>query len=337
MIQAGKNVTAINDPLMKIKPEYLYHKLINPDAEISSRIRQLRVVRQVDPKQYSQLKKMLPYVVCGLFNPPYRRTEHFAYTEYFMLDIDNLSERDISVGALRAKLQSDARVMLCFLSPGEDGLKVMFRLKERCYDAGIYSLFYRLFAKQFAAQYHLEQAIDARTCDVARACFISMDSQAYFSQEAELVDIGAFMNEDNSSELFQAKKELDREQHERPKQVDKLETASGPDVEALLKIKSLLNPRLKNLVEKKEAHVPEELDSLMNRLQPYLVEAGMLITEVVNIHYGKKIRMKVNFREAEINLFYGRKGYSVVQSPRRGTNDELNELCALLIQQFLIL
>lgn len=337
MIQAGKNVTAKDDPLQKVKPEYLYHKLINPDTEISSRIRQLRVVRQLDPKQYSQLKRMLPYVVCGIFNPPFRRTENFAYTEYFMLDIDKISEKDISVEALRVQLQSDNRVLLCFLSPGEDGLKLMFRLKERCYDAGIYSLFYKVFVRKFSMQYHLEQVIDARTCDVARACFISIDQRAYYNPDCETVDINKYLNVDNTSELFKIQSELNKEQSKKEvHKEDKENHQGGPDDEAMLKIKSLLNPKLKSLIEKKEAFVPEELGSVMERLLPYLVDSGIEVTEVINIHYGKKIRLKVNFREAEINLFYGKKGYSVVQSPRKGTNDELNELCAELINQFLL-
>jgi hypothetical protein len=145
------------------------------------------------------------------------------------------------------------------------------------------------------------------------------------------------LNVDDTSELFRIQKELNREQskNETPKNENE-NLQGGPDEEALLKIKSLLNPKLKLLIEKKEAFVPEELDSLMERLLPYLIDAGIAVTEVINIHYGKKIRMKVNFREAEINLFYGKKGYSVVQSPRKGTNDELNELCAELINQFLL-
>ena len=82
--------------------------------------------------------------------------------------------------------------------------------------------------------------------------------------------------------------------------------------------------------------MPEELNVVIDKLIPYLTEAGINILEVINIHYGKKIKMKVNLREAEINLFYGKKGYSVVQSARRGTNEELNALCADLINQFLL-
>lgn len=334
MIQVGRNVTLKEDTLQKIKPEYLYHKLINPESEISTRIRQLRVVRQLDPRQYSQLKKSLPYVVCGIFNPPYRRTENFAYTEYFIIDIDKISDKEMSVETLRAQLQADSRVMMCFLSPGEDGLKVMFRLKERCYDAGIYSLFYKLFLKQYSAQYHLEQVVDVRTSDVARACFVSVDPDAYFNPDADAVDLQSYVNEDNTSDLFRMKKELDRETAANRITGEKT-TNNGPDDETIMKIKALLNPKFKNQTEKKEAFVPEELNLLMERLIPYLSEAGIAVTEVINIHYGKKIRMKVNFREAEINLFYGKSGYSVIQSPRRGTNEELNGLCSELINQFL--
>ena len=39
-------------------------------------------------------------------------------------------------------------------------------------------------------------------------------------------------------------------------------------------------------------------------------------------------------KEAEVNLFYGKRGFSVVISPRRGTNEELNNVVAELIQQF---
>ncbi len=336
MISTGKNITGKEDILQKIKIEYLYHKLINPDAEISSLIRQLRVVRQLDSKQYSQLKKSLPYVVCGLFSPPIRRTENFAYTEYFILDIDKITEKEMTIKALREQFEADSRVLMCFLSPSEDGLKILFRLKERCYDAGIYSLFYRLFCKQFSAQYQLEQVIDTRTSDVARACFVSVDPEAYYKPDAEPIDIATYIDDENTSELFRLKKQLDKEQSSKEASATKV-IEGKPDDESLLRIKALLNPKLKLSATKNEAFVPEELNTLMDRLLPYIVDAGIGVDGVINIHYGKKIKMKVNFREAEINLFYGKKGYSVVQSPRKGTNDELNSLCAELINQFLML
>ena len=131
MLSVGTNITSQADALKKVQVEYLYRSLRNPKPEINAKINQLRIIRNIDSKKYSLLKRQLPYVVCGMFNPPYRRTENFAYTEYFMVDIDHLYEKGLDPMAVRSRLQTDNRVMMCFLSPGEDGLKVLFRLKER--------------------------------------------------------------------------------------------------------------------------------------------------------------------------------------------------------------
>jgi len=333
MIQSGTSITAKDDSLLKIKTEYLYHKLVNPDPEISSKIRQLRIVRQLDEKQYALLKRQLPYFVCGIFSPPFRRTENFGYTEYFMADIDKIEEKELSISVLRSQIQSDSRVFLCFVSPSQDGLKIMFRLKERCYDAGIYSIFYKLFLRDFAKQYSLEQVIDTRTSDVARACFISVDPEAYYNPNAEMIDLRAFIDPDNTSELFRLRKELDAE---KTVAVVPVEThlVSGPDDEVMLQIKTLLNPRAKAISNKRDAFVPEELNVLMESLIPFIEQTGIQVTAVDNIQYGKKIKMQTGMKQAEINLFYGKKGYSVVQSTRRGTNNELNLLLASLIEQY---
>ena len=45
--------------------------------------------------------------------------------------------------------------------------------------------------------------------------------------------------------------------------------------------------------------------------------------------------MKLGTKLAEINLFYGKKGFSVIKSPRTGTNVELNELTMMLIKEYI--
>ena len=115
-------------------------------------------------------------------------------TEYFVVDIDHIEEKELSINDLKTKFTQDKRVVLCFVSPGQDGLKLIFRLKERCYDAGIYSIFYKLFLSKFGAEYNIQQVIDTRTSDVARACFVSMDANAYYNPEAEPVDLNQYLN-----------------------------------------------------------------------------------------------------------------------------------------------
>jgi hypothetical protein len=73
----------------------------------------------------------------------------------------------------------------------------------------------------------------------------------------------------------------------------------------------------------------------LNDLVDFIQETGLVVSEVIDIQYGKKIRISMGMKQAEINLFYGRRGFSVVKSPRSGTNMELNELSAELVQTFI--
>jgi len=333
MIMTGMGVTVKDDPLHKIKVEYLYHKLLQPNPDIEARIRQLRIIRQLDPKQYSNLKRQLPYIVCGMFNPAVRKSDYFAFTEYFIVDIDHIEEKELSVESLKAKFIADKRVVLCFVSPGQDGLKIMFRLRDRCYDAGIYSVFYKVFVSKLGAEYNIEQVIDTRTSDVARACFVSMDADAYFNTEAETVDLELYLNTDNVSEMFRIKKEVEAKL---PAVAEKKEPTIGVDDSTIAQIKALLRPDLKQALQKPEAYVPQQLDDIMDGLVAYIEPTGIIIKEITGINYGKKMQFLSGIKQAEINVFWGKKGYSVVQSPRRGTNAELNQLMADLIQQFVL-
>lgn len=336
MLSVGSTITSSSDSLKKVPIDYLYHSLRNPKADIESRIRQLRIIRDLDNKQYSLLKRQLPYIVCGMFNPPFRRTENFAYTEFFILDIDHLSEKELIASDIRKRIEADGQVLLCFSSPGEDGLKILFRLKERCYDAGLYSLFYKAFAKDFSKRYQLEQVIDTRTSDVCRACFISVDHMAYYNPEAEMVDINSYLLQTDTSSLFDLKKEFEKEEKKREDASEKTKEKNDPEEVVLNQIKALLNPKSgKRVKEKAPTYVPDQLNEIITDLGKYIEQTGVIVYEIINIQYGKKIRLKLGIRLAEINLFYGKHGYSVVQSPRCGTSSDLNQLIADLIQLFL--
>lgn len=336
MIQAGSNITQKDDLLKKIPIDYLFNSIRNPKSEISSLIRQVRMVRTLDMKQYNVIKKRLPYFVCGIFNPPYRRTENFAYTRYFILDVDKISEKNLSISSLKEIIQKDNRVMLCFISPGEDGLKIMYRLKEKCYDSGLYSLFYKTFAKKVAVDYHIDQVIDLQTSDVCRACFISSDPEIYYNQNAESVDLNSYIDTDNPFEMFQLKSELSSTKPVTPDIVkNEADKSIDPDKEVISRIKGILNPSLTNKIAPPPIYVPEQLEEIMTDLEKYIEGTGVIITDVINIQYGKKLRFKTGLKQAEINVFYGKRGFSVVLSPKSGTSEEFNKLMAELIKNFI--
>lgn len=336
MIQAGKNITMVADALQKIQIGYLHNAIKNPKPDLLNRINQLRIVRNIDTKQYAMLKKQLPYIVCGIFNPPIRRTENFAYCNYFVIDIDHIAEKGFDISTLRQKIEADERVLLSFVSPGEDGLKVFFRFNERCYDAGIYSAFYKIFAANFSKQYALEQVVDTRTSDVARACFLSFDPQAYYNPQAESVSLNAYIDTNNPHSIFQEKKSVEKmEEEKQSEQVNPAATKTDVDSDVIQRVKAILL-KVPPKTEKMPAYVPEQLNEIISELEQYISQTGVVVKEIINISYGKKIRAKVSLKEAEVNLFYGKRGFSVVQSPRTGTDAEMNQMLADLIQAFLI-
>lgn len=338
MILFGKNITSTNDALVKVPVEKIYHALRNPKTDTLTQIRQLRIVKAIDAKRYSILKRQLPYMVCGIFSPAFRCGENFAYIEYFMLDIDKISEKQLSLGEIKQKVMQDNRVVLCFVSPGEDGLKIMFKLSARCYDKGLFTLFYKAFAYQFARQYQIEQVIDKQTCDVTRACFVSVDPDAYYNPDAETIMLESYVVSDNPLEMFDLKREMEKKEAEDQAQTEgeKTEKEPKPDVDAdiMRNIKAILNPKAAQKPVK-PVFVPEQLNEIMDDLRVYITNTGVEVTEIINISYGKKIRMKMRLKQAEVNLFYGKKGFSVVKSPRSGTDDELNDLMVGLVQSFI--
>lgn len=338
MIMVGTNITLPTDKLCKVSEDYLFHSLKNPKPSIESRIRQLRIIYQLDPKMYSCQKRTLPYIVCATFNPAYRKIDNFAYTESFIVDIDKLTSKDLNVDSLRLEIQKDSRVQMCFTSPSRDGLKVMFRLKERCYDAGLYSIFYKAFASELSLKYKLEQVIDSRTSDVSRACFVSVDNDVYYNPFCDDVDFNAYVDTSNPAELFDMKHSQDKETKEADKIVKKERREEGltePEKEIMNKIKSCLRPEATTKSEKKPVFVPEQLEEIIDDLKKYIEQTGLVVSSIVSIQYAKKIHIKMGLKEAEINLFYGKRGFSIVKSPKCGTNEQLNELSAELIKNFI--
>lgn len=333
MIQAGKNITQQGDIMQKITVEQLYNSLIKPKAEIYNQIQQLRIIKTIDADKYRKLKVQLPYFTAGIFNPPIRKTENFAWIKYLVLDFDHINEKGLDVNTLKNKLITDNRIVLIFVSPGNDGLKIIFELSEKCYDTAKYSMFYKIFAKSFAMQYGLEQVVDSRTSDVTRACFISCDETAYYNPLATNLEMKNFIDFDNYSELTEAKAELklwDKEMKENNSlevKVNELTT------DLLSEIKGKLNPKF---VKQKNIFVPEELELTLERIKHRLNELGLKLEKIESIHYGKKLVIGIDHRWAEINVFYGKKGFSVVKTTKSGSNAELAEVAKDVLEQLLL-
>lgn len=338
MISYAKKITDMVEPMKELSIDELYQIIVSPSAEIKATLAHLRVMRTIDESGYKTQKKNLPYFVCAHFSPAFRRTENFSYTEFFVVDIDHLQDKGLNVETVKNTIISDKRVVLCFVSPSEDGLKVIFRLSEKCYDSGLYSIFYKAFLHDFSMRYDLSQVVDSKTSDVTRACFVSTDAKAYFNPNAESVCIRDFIDEANPFETYSNKRLLDYMANREAEDAEIIEEHQvDPDKEVIDRIRQRLNPSLKLEKKKRVAYVPQILCEITPDICTFIANTGIVVDEVVDIQYGKKIRCHLGLKKSETNIFYGsRNGFSVVESPKSGTDAEFNTLVAELIENCIV-
>lgn len=336
MLQTGKNIIQKDDPLVKIQVDQLYNSIRRPGHEMETKIRMLKALKTLDKKKYDLLKRELPYFVCGIFNPPFRRLENFGWINRFVVDIDHLTAKSLDPHLLKEKLAADTRIEMIFISPGGDGLKIMFRLSEKCFDYGKYSLFYKIFLREFSGFHNLSQVVDSRTSDVTRACFFSFDPEIYYNPHPEPVVMNSIIDFENPFEVSVAQKEMkefEDKQNECKADFGSEEAIiNGPDDDILAQIRQTLNPNARQK-RQKIIYVPEELNSTVEIVRQKMSSLSISTDEVINIHYGKKFRFSLGLKKAEVNLFYGKRGFSVVISPRAGTDKELNNICGDLLKE----
>lgn len=334
MIQTGKNITSANDPLKKAEVFDLYQCVTKPPDGLRSLLQQLRTISTLDQKKYRKLKTQLPYFVCGIFKPAYRRTSNFASILYFVLDIDHLSDKEITPIQLKMKLSDDERIALMFTSPGGDGIKIMFKLKQKCFDAVKYSMFYKLFAKSFSEQFELNQVIDTRTSDVTRACFLSHDKEAYYNENPITVEMEKYIDFEDAIAVKSAQKTITSIDKTSPKETE-IPSEREPSDDALELIKQKLGTKSRKKPDK-IIHTPKELNRVETLVTEKATELGLQIKEIRNIHYGKKFIFALDIRWAELNVFYGKKGFSVIKSPKRGSNPELAKVVHTMVSDLLL-
>jgi hypothetical protein len=331
-VYIGKAITAAQDALQKVPLDILIQGIRNPKPEMQDRIKQLRIAQTVDPNRYKELKKQLVYFTCGSFYPLIRRKENFASIDLFVIDLDHLRQADINIENLSVSLKQDPRIAAFFVSPGGDGLKVLFLLQDSCRDSALFSSFYKVFALKFAQEFHLENVTDYKTSDVSRACFVSHDPEAYFNPEPEKIDLNLYLNPLDFDISERTIKRANDTISDIVALLPKPENNTLTN-DVLAQIKQKLSPNALQARPKKQYFVPEQLNELMPLLYEHVVQYGILIEKEEPISYGKRLRFKVNLLWAELNVFYGKKGYTVVKTLKTGCNAELVDLCYTIVNE----
>lgn len=170
---------------------------------------QILAIRNTADKQMkSQQKSSLDYFVfSGTFSV--RKTVGLiSHSGLICLDFDNIG----NVEEIKQKIYADEFVVLGFISPSGNGLKIIVRIDITDNTAAWQQLF-----EYFKQKYAIEA--DKSGKDVCRACFVSYDTTAYFNVNAKVFETKKLKKPPQSdnwqSELTRAKRVVERITDER--------------------------------------------------------------------------------------------------------------------------
>lgn len=331
MLMAGKQVTQQNDPLHQVDVQRIYRALTDANGPVADKVRQLRTLKSVQPEAYRRAKTGLPYIVTACFMPAVRNKSNFSHAEHFIIDIDKISDSNFSLAELKRTFRQDQRVLMMFTSPGNDGLKLLFRMSHRITDSGLYSTFYKIFTAKFSEQYQIPALVDRVTHDVSRCCFMSFDPDAYLNVYPELVDPDVYARMDDPSALFEADREMKRMEEERKvRELAESEkgnvTVVGPADDVLTRIRQKLLPSMAKVKQVKEYFQPAQLLEALPGLSESLATSGITLSEHRPIQYGRQLKLTAGQFWAEVNLFYGKHSFRAVMTTKTGSHPKLAEL-----------
>jgi hypothetical protein len=300
-------------------------ELIRSQESLKTEIERLRKVAAMDYTAYQRVKTRLPYFCCAEFGNGIRKSENFVAISCFVIDLDKVPGDRMS--EIRADLCGDPRVIMLFTSPGGHGLKVVFELAEPCRSLKDYSDFYKTFAYHLSEMYHLGDFLDKSTSDATRVSFLSHDPDIFYNVLNEPVVMSHYLPE--PLQLVPVRPEKGETEKEEIVNTDLPEETYR---EILLK----LNPDARHITsKKKQIFIPEQLNRVEPMLRAEFAKLGIRITEVRDINYGKKFMFSLGLKTGEVNLFYGGKGFSVVISPKSGTDLKLSEIGEMVIRKAL--
>lgn len=343
---AGASVMA-NVSMSATSLEAIWQRLRNDDA-LKVEVERLRKVKRIDAAAYGRLKVKLPFFCCAIFNEGMRHSRNFVSAQAFVVDIDKYSGEQARLEVLRNRICADDRVAMCFISPSGDGLKVVFTLAEPCANLKQFSDFYKAFVSEWASHLDIANFVDLRTADATRVCFLSHDAAAYLNPLAESVEMSAFSpNFESVEPLFATTTPFEEEvlvatpavasatkAKAEPKTFEPdancshhIQPDTYSEILALLKSKARPNPLQRKTV------VPEPLVRLMEPLAQALAKHEIHVLAALDIQYGKQVQAQCGNDLAEMNIYYGKKGFSVVLSSKSATNVTLNELVGFIAEQ----
>ena len=318
LLSFGQQITSAADALQAISLGDLTRQILT-DTTLQASTTRLRKLALLDVEAARTLKTRLPYVVGSVFGegqPTRRTTETFVSAGYFILDLDQCADLN---GCVPDAIRADESVALAFVSPSGTGLKLFFQLTEPCTNPRQFATAYRNFATDFGVRHRWTKSVDLRTSDVTRACFLAHDPSAHYNPDALTVDWRVWLTD---ADGFSVTDDPDA-----TITVTRKPASERPvDAVAYGKVMRQINPNTTAVRREKQVHIPAELLALEPVVRDLCQSLNWELRAVENLNYGLKFGIRQGLRSAEVSVYWGKRGFTVVRSPKTGTDPAFNDL-----------
>ena len=292
---------------------------------LQEKIDSMQRVKNISSDSYNFIKRKLPYFIGAKFKNNIRNSANFEKINHFVIDIDKYGNSD-DVENLKNKLSEDNRILFAFISPSGVGLKLVYSLEKPIYSLKKYSDFYKAFTLKLAKQYNLDSSIDYTTSDATRVCFLSYDKNIFTNSNPKTINPEHYISE---FDLLNQPDSKNNNENGKKDSNDKQEISNQQYKDIISKLNNKTPKPEKNYI------VPEILNSVCKKLKIEFEKYNLKIESIENISYGKKITIKDGLAFATFNLFYGKKGFTVVKTLVRNSNEQLLEVAVSISENYI--
>lgn len=314
------------EQLTPVTLEQLKKLISGEEGDLAMQTRRLHSVRRIDRQAFDQAKTSLPFFIAARFKDGIRSTARFESICGMTLDFDRCIENTGQAQRLKTALAADPSLALAYLSPSGEGIKCVYLIDPPITDTKLYSDFYRHIALSVAKKAGLAHCVDLRTFDVTRISFLSFDPQVYFNPGAVPLCWQPFAE----AQVFDFMAESPAETLPAPAAENTVPPGRELTDEVYAAIRKKLSPAAR-IKPQKIIFVPEILEEIIPFIRAAALENSIALDEVRDIHYGKKLIFKSGRHRGEVNLYWGRKGFSVVVQPKAGMHQPLSEAAEMIV------
>ncbi len=321
-----------NDILKAISLPELQAMLLNDTQPLALLTKQIKELKKLNNTTYQEAKKQLPYICLSDFRDGVRHSDNFVQANGWVIDIDNIGTTTNDLQLLRENIQKDPFLAMSYISPSGNGLKLLYFFETPIQDTKRFTLLYKAFIEQITNQYNLDTSrVDSKTNDATRVSFICTDKDVYYNPNFRLlVPILPIVN--TTTTPTPAPPPYATDTKDTTDEYTFVEDISIPftaakntqQEETYQQILNTLHPNSKPLRTTQAIIIPPILNEILQNVTDAIQYHAFELHSIKDIQYGKQITCKNRIHTAEVNIFYGKRGFSVIKSVKTTTHASMN-------------